>query len=409
MSRSRLLFSSCLLALAAQLCCAVTYKQYGNVSMQNPSFIQALQLADGAPPSLWVTEFSGNPFTPGKIYRIDDIRSYDDFSKAKPVLQSDAFKWPNALTVAPKEFGNYIAVPDGFLVPLKSTGAVYMMAADCNGNCKPIELTTPKKEWWYGQVVFHDMNLDGKMDIITARATKPILFGHTAGQLLWLEQPSSNPLENVPWKEHVLADGPDVNFLMTDLVHGDDQFEIFATEFFAERLTLLTIKATTATVTNKRDIDTSIGSAYTVSLVDLNKDGSPDLLVNNHEAGSGGQVFAYEIPKDILKGNFTKHVLASGFKVLEKGQNQAAPGFAYGVQLNSSNPLKPSILVAGDGSQQAYLMTPLQDDFTYNTTTIVDLGGVIGSIGILESADDWTKFFVPNYDGNELIAYSFAP
>ena len=375
--------------------------------MQNPSFIQALQF-DGAPPSLWITEFSGNPFTPGKIYKIDNIGSYDDFSKVKPVLQSDVFKWPNALTVAPKEFGNYVAVPDGFLVPLKSTGAVYMMDANCNGNCKPIELTTPKKEWWYGQVVFRDMNGDGKMDIITARATKPIVFGHTGGQLLWLEQPSSNPLENVPWTEHVLADGPDVNFAVADLDPSDDQFEIFATEFFAERFTLLTISVTTATVTNTRDIDTTIGSAYTVSLVDLNNDSLPELLVNNHEAGNGGGIFAYEIPKDILKGEFTKHVLATGFKVLEKGPNQAAPGFAYGFQLNSTKLLKPSILVAGDGSQEAYLMTPLKEDFSYNTTTIVSLGGVIGSIGIFETAG-WTKFFVPNYDGNELIAYTFAP
>ena len=379
--------------------------------MQNPSFIQVLPRVEpvGAPPDLWVTEFSGNPFTSGKIYKIDDIGSLDKFSTAKPVLQSDAFKWPNALTVAPKEFGNYIAVPDGFLVPLKSTGAVYMMDANCNGKCQPIELTKPKNEWWYGQVVFRDMNLDGKMDIITARATKPILVGHTAGQLLWLEQPSSNPLENVPWKEHILADGPDVNFLVTDLVHGDDQFEIFATEFFAKRLTLLTIEATTASVTNKRDIDTTIGSAYTASLVDLNNDGSVELLVNNHEAGNGGQIFAYEIPKDILHGNFTKHVLASGFKVLEKGMNQAAPGFAYGFQLNSTDPLKPSILVAGDGSQQAYLMTPLEKDFSYNMTAIVSVGGVVGSIGILETVNSWTKFFVPNYDGNELIAYTFAP
>ena len=386
---------------------AASYKQFGKISIQNPSFIQVLQF-EGVPPSLWITEFSGNPFSTGKLYSIEDIASIQDFSQAKPTLQSSGFKWPNALTVAPKELGNYVVIPDGFLTPLKSTGAVYLMNANCNGSCSLIELTTPKTSWWYGMVVWKDMNGDGKMDIITARATKPILFGDTGGQLLWLEQPSDDPLKNVPWTEHVLVDGPDVDFAVTDLIPGDDQFEVFAAEFFAERLTLLTIKETTATVTNKRDIDTKIGSAYDVSLVDLNNDSSLELLVTNHEGDSGGGVFAYEIPKDLLNGNFTKHVLATGFKVLEQGMHQAAPGFAYAVRLNSTSLLKPSILVAGDGSQQAYLLTPLKDDFTYNMTTIISLGGVVGSIGIFNT-DGWTEFFVPNYDGNELLAYTFAP
>lgn len=256
-------------------------------------------------------------------------------------------------------------------------------------------------------VAWKDMNGDGKADIITARATKPILVGKTGGQLLWLEQPPSNPTVSVPWKEHILASGPDVDFAVADLKSGDDQFEIFAAEFFSQRLSLLTISTSSATVTNTRDIDTEIGHAYSVSLVDLNVDGSLDLLVTNHQGGSGGAVYAYEIPQDILKGNFTRHVIATGFKVLEPGANQAAPGFAYAFQVNARSTEKPHILVAGDGSQYVYLLTPKGDDFVYSCEPINFVDGVVGSVGIL-NVGETAKYFVPNYDGNQLFGYTFG-
>ena len=406
------------------LCCPVasyTYHQLGEISTSNPSFVQVLRLHDSAPPSLWLTEFSGNPFHPGSVYTIQNVSSfYPDFSEAKTVLQSSDFKWPNALSVAPQELGNFVVVPDGFLVPLKSTGGLYLLQANCSSSsrvvshpesCKLIKLTTPKLSWFYaGMAVWKDLNGDGRMDIITTRATKPII-GESGGELLWLEQPQDDPLGSVPWKEHVLASGPDVGFTVTDLQEDDGQFEVFATEFFSERLSLLTVSTKTSTVTNTRDIDTDIGPAYAASVVDLNNDGSKDLLVTNHVGGSGGSVYAYEIPQDILKGNFTKHILATNFTVTEPGSNQAAPGFAYAFKPYTKYSGKPYILVAGDGSQKAYLLQPTDKDFVYSMTVVLSLNGVVGSIGVdnLIGTEGWAEFFVPDYDNNKLYAFGFAP
>ena len=49
------------------------------------------------------------------------------------------------------------------------------------------------------------MNGDGLLDIVTARAKKPI-FGASKGELIWLEQPSSGEVLTY-WKEHLITEG----------------------------------------------------------------------------------------------------------------------------------------------------------------------------------------------------------
>ena len=113
-----------------------------------------------------------------------------------------------------------------------------------------------------------------------------------------------------------------------------------------------------------------------VKIVDLNND---VLLVTNHVGDGGGSVFGYE---NILDGEFKRHTLTTDFPVTESGAHQAAPGFAYSFKPYSSYVGKPYILVAGDGSQKAYLLTPTEVDFTYNKTVILSVDGVVGSIGL---------------------------
>ena len=148
--------------------------------------------------------------------------SYPNFSAAKVQLLSSDFKWPNIISIAPEEIGEYLVVPDGFLVPLKETGGLYLLKIDCNSteNLKPlfaatnpIEITAPKRSYFYHMVVWHDMNNDGLLDVVTARTNDPLFIGKPSGQLLWLEQPKSDPLTNVPWNEHLLAEGPETVFM----------------------------------------------------------------------------------------------------------------------------------------------------------------------------------------------------
>lgn len=390
---------------------AYTYRSLGKFNIPHPSFVEVLTCKDGTSPSLWITEFS--PLTSGKVSGVQNITAlYPDFSKTDPVVVSDSFLWPNEVSRAPDELGDYLVVCDGFLVPLKSTGGVYMLETNCTGPLQManrVELTTPKTSWFYHMTQWRDMNGDGKLDLITTRATKPII-GSAAGQLLWLEQPQVNPLQNVPWKEHVLADGPDVIFTVADLNTSDEVFEVFAAEFFSKKLSVLTVSSTNSSVMGSRDIDVTLGAADCVSVVDLNADGTKDLLVSNHEGDAGGSVYGYEIPQDVLGGSYTRYQIATDFPVTEKGFNQASPGFVYAFRPNANYTGKPYILVAGDGSQKAYLLQPTDQDFAYNRTEVLAVNGVVGTVGIGEGIgpDGWTEFFVPDYDEGIVYAYIFS-
>ncbi len=56
-------------------------------------------------------------------------------------------------------------------------------------------LSSPSTGYFYHKADWYDVDGDGLLDLITARATKP-LFGSGSGELLWLKQPSSSPLTN---------------------------------------------------------------------------------------------------------------------------------------------------------------------------------------------------------------------
>ena len=166
--------------------------------------------------------------------------------------------------MAPKEiFGEGYINASGFLVPGKSTGNINYI--DNSGNVT--KLVKNKRGFFYHSVKWADMNGDGLLDMVTARAKKPI-FGASKGELIWLEQPANGELLK-QWKEHLITEGPDVNFILEDLTN-DGQPEIIATEFFSEKLSV-TYKE--GSEWKKVIIDDKIKRGFDLEMVDLNNDG----------------------------------------------------------------------------------------------------------------------------------------
>ena len=158
--------------------------------------------------------------------------------------------WPNEVAAVPKHiaqasateknaldksFRNALLVSDGFLVPGKHRGGLYLVQHPGNlqKECTA-RLTSASSSWFYHKSIWIDLTNDGRQSILTARCRVQTSVLDTdivqQGQLVWLEAPKPDsydvetqlPLEadgtpfdpfasrHLPWKERVLANGPDV-------------------------------------------------------------------------------------------------------------------------------------------------------------------------------------------------------
>eukprot|EP01137_Pigoraptor_chileana_P036707 Opistho-2@32739 len=401
--------------VAAAMPAATTpYTYLGVFSCTSPGFLNFLPI-DGKL-NLFISSFTGNPLKSGSIEIIQNVGVLGkSLSNSNVTVASlGSANWPNEISKIPDEvFGkDYVLVADGFLVPGKSTGSLYALDVASVSAPTKIKLTTDNSGYFYHMGTFVDWNGDGHLDIVTARANKGV-FGSGSGLIAWLENPGSEPAAG-PWKEHVIENGPDVFFSLTD-VDGDGRLEIIAAQFFSSKITISYASSSdyaTATWTS-RTIEDTIGAVFDLSLVDINGDGKLDILATNHvsDASLSG-VYVYEIPADIKTGAFTRHTLASGIVTKEGGFNQASPGAAFAFHASTTTMSgKPLIALGGDGSQQAYLLTPKSTDassWDYDLAVVIDVAGTVGQVAIADvDGDGFNELFVPNYDKSEIHAFTF--
>jgi len=267
---------------------------------------------------------------------------------------------------------------------------------------------------------------------LTARCTVhtiPVLTAPTGGELLWLERP--NDTEEAlkgSWKEHILTEGPDVEFTIIDFDEGDDTFEVVAQEFFMQRLVIYSITKPTHTggvslprVANTFVIDEGnytdggIGHAYHMDWIDINGDGKREILVNNHEGPpgpqSGGAIFAYEYVGYYRDGKSAwkrRTLVKDAFEVTQPGNNQMSPGFL--LPYHPEGDARPSFFVAGDGSQRAYLFTPADSDdgWGYEMTWSRYVGDIVGQVAVHDiDGDGVAEVFVPSYGKNFVEVWTF--
>lgn len=341
-----------------------------------------------------------------------------------------------------------LLVSDGFLVPGKDKGGLYLVKNPGNDATEWVRCLTggqtASEAWFYHRAVWVDLTGDGRQSILTARAKAPSVLKNgsrldssdraKSGQLVWLEMPkphsidkeTGTPLEkdgtvfdpfsarHLPWKIHVLDEGPDVMFAVADLDIEDDTVEVISSQFFERRVVLHSIhRGPQPVITFRRSLDDKCGAAFGTVLADLDSNESTQhghrrvvdsgstvgtqkpgdlfshVLVTSHECSfderdsadntkesvvsggeggeDGGSLFAYRVPegKRAWKTEpWLRTTVASGFRV--KGQlgnviNPGAPGFVYTFYSKKGDvgsKKRPLLAVAGDCAESAYIFRP---------------------------------------------------
>jgi len=385
-----------------------TIRQVGQFSIPSAAFLRLGRFTPSSPLSLLATAFG--VFSGDGLYYIENI-DLDNINSTNPTIISQDVLWPNEPAIIPtgtiKNYNKLVIVGGGFLVPTKGTGAITIF--DLENNFASTEISVSKSGYFYHRVRWHDVNGDGLLDIITARATKP-LIGSGSGELIWYQQPASDPLSG-PWAVNHLADGPDFLFELLD-VNNDGVPEVAAAEFFGEKLTL-----TYSTSGNWNDpssikqtvIDANIGSGFDVRILDISADGKQEIIATNHQGDGTGAVYAYEIPTNWQQGNWPRYTLAKSFPVREPGLNQAAPGAPIPFYPTTDTSGRGWIILSGDGSQCAYELRPISG-WEYNITTILNAVSTVGQPAVGDvNGDGYAEVFVPAYDSSTVYVFTYAP
>lgn len=374
----------------------------GQIDANHPAFLTLMESPDGSS-DLYVSGFS--VMGGGTVSAVQDVS--DKLAEGPPLeakLLTEKIDWPNEISPQPlAEAGTggrrLLAVPSGFLVPGRSTGAIYVMATNeanptDQATFGTLKITEDKKGWFYHRAEWIDMNGDGRLDLVTARA-RVGLGGKTAGEMLWLEQPES-PLAEA-WKEHPLESPGDVHFRTCDF-NQDGQPEVLSALFFQKKVTYSGSQGTVL-------VDDKLGSPFDLELVDLNRDGKPELLASNHEAGKGGKVVAYEVPENPRQA-WTRHTLLENIEAKVVSMNSAAPGQAHAFELGEG---APWVLVSGDGSGKAHLLRPT-GEWKFQEQVILDAGSTVGQSAVGDvNHDGLPEFFIPLYDKGKIEVFSVVP
>jgi hypothetical protein len=311
--------------------------------------------------------------------------------------------WPNKLSF----FNDLLVIPDGFLPPGKSDGNVFLT----KDGSSLARITPKKKGAFYHVVEWHDFDGDGNKDLLTARTITEGFIPKFRGELVWYRNPGRNKMLSQEWEEHIIVDGPDVDF--KTIKHGSG-LAVICTQFFSERLTVHFVNAKGEYISS-RIIDDKLGKAFGVEVVDLDGDGKDELLVTNHEAKQKtSAVFAYQLPNDLRTGKFTKHVLAINIFKTENTifPGAGSPGFAHAFhpRVGASARQPKHIVVAGDGSKDVWYLRPKSGQrFGYESIRVGYWGGTTGELLVRDiDGDGIMDVLVPDNDNFNIQAFTFS-
>ncbi|CAF0757137.1 unnamed protein product [Brachionus calyciflorus] len=414
------------------LLCAFTQATYipklvQKINVDKPAFANLINSDKLNKYHLAISSFNGAPFSADYVF----YYSYFNLNEtSKPLqLNNKNLVWPNEISYTNESILNDntdpyggLIVAGGFLVPSKENGGIFYYHFTSKDRSQitqnpPYEITLNsqgKIKWFYHRVIRVDISGDNVTDLLTCRSYKP-LVGATQTQLVGfvLDPESLLYVEKV-----ILNDACDIFFDVADL-DNDGRFEIISAGFFISKLNLIYSDDPNNSFLNGNvkvlTLDNKVGKLFDVKMIDLDQDGSMELLVTNHQGNKDkpeGRLFYYKMEgSNVRTAKWSYHLIYNNFPVLKSGIQQAAPGGAKAFYPNLNEKSKPYILVSGDGATKAYLFAPLNTKpVQYNLVwTETYKGYTVGgtAIGDLDG-DGLNEFIIPIYENNTCYIYSLT-
>jgi hypothetical protein len=262
------------------------------------------------------------------------------------------------------------------------------------------------------------VNQDGLLDLVTARAN-----ADKQGEMIWLEHPGDG--KTFPWKEHHIADGPDVSFDIVALNATSTPALVYCAEFFGKKLTVLRLEQD-GTVSSQATIDDTIGAVYDVKATSLagsvsSRHDAPlslgefpmQLVVTNYSYEDAGALMFYDIPKSQpVGGDYTRTTVYGHFKNRQYMIGSGAPGFVAPHTPGPKSGVKQqNIFVCGDGAEELFLFTPQNNTAASNAYEMAwseYYGATVGGIVVGDAdLDGWNEVFVCDYDNGFVDVFTY--
>lgn len=416
------------------------FVQLATLSIQDVAYVHLL---DG---DLYATQFAA--FSNGTVSVVPHIGQqlianplHMEIQRA--VAPSAGLLWPNEMTTFPSDWQSKdetgFILGDGFLVPGQMDGSITAVYVHISPNgshsfttrklthsdsravpaahhsTQQHQQSSPAPAWFYHKGFFVDVDGDGLQDIITARATMPqAQAGAGRGELLWLRAPR--------WDVHILGAGPDMNFDVLYLNGTSAPVVVYAAEFFGEQLSAFQI-GLGGEVTKQAVLDRTVGQVYAVQMSDLyNRGSAGELVVTNYVGLGKGSLFVYELdPGNPLKV-LQRHTIYDQFQNVQLEFGAGAPGFVY-PHWPRPRQFVPvgqlaNLMVAGDGSEQAYLFTAVPGSpqkyhyqLTWQKNFAATVGGMAIGATVVSAASPFAGFnqvFLTVYEKGEVHVYSYS-
>ena len=370
------------LPLLSVFLCILINKSYGfykpvlvsQIKVNKPAFATFIPNLNGDKYHVAISSFNGAPYSADHVFHVANF----SLNSSYPIqqLSNKNLVWPNEISYTNKSvispsvdpYGGLV-VPGGFLVPTKENGGIFYYPYTSGDRSSvttsdPIEFTLSsqgKTKWFYHRVIWADVSGDGQDDILTCRTYKPIIGSTKTELVAFLFDNKTQTFD----EKVILNDVCDVFFEVAD-VDRDGRFEIIASGFFISKLNVIYSNDPNNSFLNGniivRTIDPTGGNFFDIRIDDLDGQGNLELLVTNHQGNKDkvkGSLYFYTLTGSVKTGNWTRNLVYNNFPVIKSGISSAAPGSAKAFYPNlKDKTTRKYILVAGDGSEHAYLFQP---------------------------------------------------